>query len=58
MLFDLAIPLWRYSRGKNPKEGASFTKAFIAALFKRVKNWIELKYLIMGRSEVNHVMWL
>lgn len=24
MLFDLVIPLWRYSQGKNPKEGAFF----------------------------------
>lgn len=60
MLFDLVIPLWTYSQGKNPKEGAFFffTKTFIAALFIRVKNWIELKYLVIGRSEVNHVTWI
>lgn len=26
MLFDLVIPLWRYSQGKNPKEGNFFYK--------------------------------
>lgn len=58
MLFDLVIPLWRYSQGKNPKEGNFFTKTVIAALFIRVKNWIELKCLIMGRSEISHVTWI
>lgn len=58
MLFDLVTPSWRYSQGKNPKEGALFTKTFIAALFIRVKSWIQPKYLITGRSEVNHVMWI